>query len=104
MNPLLPLERLVAQQLQPIRREVWLGLGFLPPKRCAIAIDPANLPKEADCKAVAGLDVIVIYRGSVTGYGTIRRLSDALYKGGPRRLQLIDIDAKRIAFLKLEVA
>ena len=31
-----PLFDLIAGGLQPIRREVWLGLGFCPPKRCAI--------------------------------------------------------------------
>jgi hypothetical protein len=59
MNSLQPLHDLVARGLQPWRREFWIGLGFLPPKRCAIAIDPAHLPTDADCSAVVGLDVIL---------------------------------------------
>ena len=100
-NPLAPLDDLIALAMQPIRREVWLGVGFLPPKRCGIAIDPANLPTEANCGAVAGLDVIVCYRGDATRYGALRSLCNALYRGGPRRLQIIDLDRKRIAYLKL---
>ena len=101
MNPLQQLEKLAAQGLQPLRREVWLGIGFRPPKRCAIAIDPANLPKATDCAGVVGLDVIVVYRGEVTRYGALRGLCGALYQADPRRLQVIDLDAKQIAFLKL---
>lgn len=101
MSPLQPLANLVAQGMQPVRREVWLGLGFRPPKRCAIGIDPDSLPKDADCHAVAGLDVIVCYRGNATRYGALRGLCKALYQAGPRRLQVIDLDAKHVAFLKL---
>ena len=101
MSPLQPLANLAAQGLQPFRREVWLGIGFRPPKRCAIAIDPANLPKAASCTAVVGLDVIVVYHGEVTRYGALQGLCNALYQAAPRRLQVIDLDAKRIAFLKL---
>lgn len=101
MNPLQPLENLAARGLQPVRREVWLGLGFRPPKRCAIGINHDNLPKDADCLAVAGLDVIVCYRGNATRYGTLRGLCNALYQAEPRRLQVIDLDAKHVAYLKL---
>jgi hypothetical protein len=74
-NPLRPLTDLAARNLQPLRREVWLGIGFHPPKRCAI--DPANLPTQADCRAVAGLDVILTYNGGTTRYGTLRGLCGA---------------------------
>jgi hypothetical protein len=100
-NPLHQLEQLAARGLQPLRREVWLGLGFAPPKRCAIAIDPAHLPTAAQCTAVAGLDVLLVYHGDTTRYGTLQQLCAGLYRAGPRRLQAIDIDAKRIAYLKL---
>jgi hypothetical protein len=62
-----PLFDLIAAGLQPIRREVWLGLGFCPPKRCAIAIDPLALPGDQDCRAVAGLDVLLCYHGHRRG-------------------------------------
>lgn len=101
MNQFHQLEWLAARGLQPLRREVWLGLGFRPPKRCAIAIDPANLPEQAECLAVAGLDVIVTYRGGSTRYSQLRDLCGALYLARPRRLQVIDLDARHIAFLKL---
>lgn len=101
MSPLQLLHNLAARNLQPVRREVWLGIGFRPPKRCAIAIDPSNLPTNDDCWAVAGLDVIVCYRGNDTRYGTLRSLCNSLYQACPRRLMLIDLDYKRFAFLKL---
>lgn len=100
-NPLHALDNLAAQGLQPVRREVWLGVGFRPPKRCAIAIDPHNLPKDGDCRSVAELDVIVVYHGDSVRYGALRGLCGALYQAGPRRLQVIDLDARHIAFLKL---
>lgn len=96
-----PLFDLVAAGLQPIRREVWLGLGFCPPKRCAIAIDPRALPGKQDCRAVAGLDVLLCYRGDTTRYGTLRDLCASLQQAGPRRLLVIDLDYGRLAFLKL---
>jgi hypothetical protein len=100
-NPLQLLHGLAARNLQPLRREVWLGIGFRPPKRCAIAIDPANLPTQAACRAVAGLDVILTYNGGTTRYGTLRSLCGALLAAAPRRLLVIDLDIKRLAWLKL---
>jgi hypothetical protein len=47
------------------------------------------------------LDVVVLYHGHTTRYGALRNLCDGLYQAQPRRLQVIDLDAKRIAFLKL---
>jgi hypothetical protein len=96
-----PLFDLIAAGLQPIRREVWLGLGFCPPKRCAIAIDPLALPGDQDCRAVAGLDVLLCYHGHSTRYGVLRDLCAALLQAGPRRLLVIDLDYGRLAFLKL---
>jgi hypothetical protein len=96
-----PLFDLVAAGLQPVRREVWLGLGFCPPKRCAIAIDPRALPGDQDCRAVAGLDVMLCYHGDSTRYGLLRDLCAALLQAGPRRLLVIDLDYGRLAFLKL---
>lgn len=96
-----PLFDLIAAGLQPIRREVWLGLGFCPPKRCAIAIDPLALPGKQQCSAVAGLDVLLCYHGHSTRYGVLRDLCAALLQAGPRRLLVIDLDYGRLAFLKL---
>ncbi len=101
MNALQPLSELAARGMQPVRREVWLGLGIKPPKRNAIAIDPSHLPTDADCTAVAGLDVILCVHGYSTAYGVLRRLCGSIYQARPRRLQLIDLDYQRIAFLKL---
>lgn len=100
-NPLHQLEALADSGMQPVGRLIWLGIGFLPPKRCAIAIDPNNIPSKANCWSVVGLDVVVLYHGETTRYGALRGLCDALYQAKPRRLQVIDLDAKRIAFLKL---
>lgn len=101
MNPLQQLETLAENGMQPVGRLIWLGIGFLPPKRCAIAIDPNNIPSKANCWAVVGLDVIVTYHGNATRYGALQALCSALVSGAPRRLQVIDLDAKRIAYLKL---
>lgn len=100
-NPLHALETMADAGMQPMRREVWLGIGFQPPKRCAIEIDPARIPELSECWPVAGLDVIVVYHGNAVRYGTLRDLSHRLHDASPRRLQLIDLDAGRIAFLKL---
>jgi hypothetical protein len=100
-NPLHELASLAAAGMQPVRREVWLGLGFLPPKRCAIAIDPLCLPTGSDCRAVAGLDVMLCYHGHSTRYGVLRDLCGSLYRALPRRLLVIDLDYGRLAFLKL---
>jgi hypothetical protein len=100
-NPLHQLASLADAGMQPVRREVWLGLGFLPPKRCAIAIDPLRLPTGSDCSAVAGLDVMLCYHGHSTRYGVLRDLCGSLYRARPRRLLVIDLDYGRLAFLKL---
>jgi hypothetical protein len=70
-------------------------------KRNAIEIDPANLPNDVDCTALAGLDVIVSYFGHLTRYSTLKRLCESIYQARPRRLQVIDHDYRKIAFLKI---
>jgi hypothetical protein len=101
MSALKPLQDLAARGMQPTGRIVWLGLGMKPPKRNAIAIDPIDLPTDDECKAVAGLDVVVLFNGFLTKYGTLQRLCGSLYQARPRRLQLVDMDFKRIAFLRV---
>ena len=87
--------------LAPENGMIYLGLGFRPPKQNAIALDPDHLPTQRECYAVAGLDVVLIYRGNQTRYGSIRALSGMLEKSLPRRLLLVDLDENRIAFLKM---
>lgn len=87
--------------LAPIDGIIYLGIGFRPPKQNAIELDPRHLPTQQECYAVAGLDTILVFHGDLIKYGTIRTLTDRLYQSRPRRLQLIDVDHKRIAFLKL---
>ena len=87
--------------LAPVGSLVYLGLGFTPPKQNAIRIDPNRLPTLRECHAVAGLDVVLVFRGYDVRYSTMRSLTDTLYRSCPRRLQLVDLDYKRIAFLKL---
>jgi hypothetical protein len=90
--------------LAPAGGVLWLGIGSLPHKRNAISIDPENLPTVMECRAVAGLDVVLLFPGTSTRYGALRTLSDRLYQARPRRLLLVDSDHKRTAFLKLAEA
>jgi hypothetical protein len=90
--------------LAPVGGVLWLGIGMLPPKRNAIEIDPANLPTALECRAVAGLDVVLMFPGTLTRYGTLHTLSNRLYEARPRRLLLVDSDHDRTAFLKLAKA
>ena len=101
MSALAPLQDLAARGMQPAGRLVWLGLGTMPPKRNAIMIDPEHLPDDGECQAVAGLDVIVLFHGFLAKYGALRRLAGSLYQARPRRLQLIDLDFNRVAYLKV---
>jgi hypothetical protein len=87
--------------LAPANGTIWLGVGFRPPKRNAIEIDLVNLPSLADCRAVAGLDVVLLFPGDLVRYGQLRALSDRLYQSRPRRLLLVDSDHNRTAFLKI---
>lgn len=102
MSTLLELKRIRENLgLAPIGSLVYLGIGFTPPKRNAIRIYPERLPTDRECHAITGLDVVLVFHGYDVRYSTIRTLADALYRSCPRRLQLIDLDFKRIAFLKL---
>ncbi|KIF81276.1 hypothetical protein [Noviherbaspirillum autotrophicum] len=96
-----PLVRLRKKNLMPKAGLIWIGLGFLPSKKNALAIDPARLPTDDDCKSVAGLDVILVVNGYATNYYPLRRLCSGLMAARPRRFQLVDLDYKRVAFLKL---
>lgn len=87
--------------MAPVGGLIYLGIGFRPPKENAIAIDPDRLPSQRECHALAGLDVVVIYRGYDMRYGPLRTLSDLIQKSCPRRLQLIDLDHKHVAYLKM---
>lgn len=101
MTTLAELARIRAKYgLAPVGGVLWLGVGMLPPKRNAIQIDPANLPSPLDYRAVAGLDVVLLFPGNLTRYGSLQTLTDRLYQARPRRLLLVDCDHKRTAFLK----
>jgi len=100
-NPLHDLQVLNELELQPSRGIIWLGIEVSIPKRNALVINSSRLPTDQECKAVAGLDVIVSYHGYATKYGTLKRLCESLYLARPRRLQVIDLDTKKIAFLRL---
>ncbi|MFS0754598.1 hypothetical protein ABC383_07855 [Noviherbaspirillum sp. 1P10PC] len=101
MSTLKELDRIRTQLgLAPADGLIYLGLGFRPPKLNAIAIDPANLPTDRECYAVAGLDVVLVYRGDSVRYGLLRKLTASLYQALPRRLMIVDLDYSRSAFLK----
>lgn len=101
MSTLKELDRIRTEHgLAPVNGLIYLGLGFRPPKANAIAIDPAHLPTDRDCFAVAGLDVVLVYRGDSAKYGVLRKLTGSLYQARPRRLLIIDLDRSRSAFLK----
>ena len=95
------LGQLIRSGAMPKESTIFLGIDHRPPRRNAIEIASAQLPKDADFRAVAGLSVILNYRGYATSYGTLKRLCEALYVARPKRLMLVDTDIKRIAFLVL---
>lgn len=101
MSALKPLQDLVASGLQPKARHVWLGLGLKPAKRGGIEIEPNQLPTDADCTALAGLDITLVFNGFLTRYGTLRRLCGSIYQARPRRILLVDLDYRKTAFVKL---
>lgn len=100
-SSLAPLIELRSNGFMPKDSLIWLGLGFRPPKRNALALDPERLPTDEECRAVAGLDVLVCINGYLTKYGILRRLCGSLLQARPRRLQVHDLDYGRFAFLKL---
>lgn len=76
MSTLAELARIRAEYgLAPVGGVLWLGVSMLPPKRNAIEIDPANLPTALECRAVAGLGVVLIFPGKLARYGALRTLS-----------------------------
>lgn len=85
----------------PRGRIIWLGLGITPPKTNSIKIEIDNLPSQEECMSMVGLDVILTYCGNLTSYRTLRTLCNALLNARPRRLQAVDVDIKKVAFLKL---
>lgn len=89
------------QGLMPTKRIIYLGLGVLPPKLNSIKI-PLNVQLSNDeFEPFVGLDIVLVYRGAYTKYGTLKRISDSLLNANPRRLMLIDLDQKGSVFLKL---
>lgn len=104
VSALQPLRDLAERGMQPRFGEIWLGVDFKPLRRNAIAIESGAMPTDADCAALAGLDVILTFHGFATRYGVLRRLSGSIYQARPRRLLLIDLDVKKTAFLKMAVA
>lgn len=101
MNPFKSLANVRAAGAMPKTGLIWLGLGFLPAKRNAIQIDLDRLPSDKECAAIAGLDVVLCVHGFITKYGMLRRLCGSLMASRPRRLQLIDLDYQKMAFLKM---
>ena len=101
MSTLKELDRIRTRQgLAPVNGLIYLGLGFRPPKLNAIALDPGYLPTDEDCYAIAGLDVVLVYRGDSVKYGVLKKLTGSLLQALPRRLMIVDLDVSRYAFLK----
>lgn len=101
MSPLQPLAEMRDRGAMPRACELWLGLGLPLNRRNALTVPFDQLPSEADCEVVAGLDVVLCFRGYFTRYGILRCMCDSLLAGRPRRLLVVDLDLKKTAFLKL---
>jgi hypothetical protein len=100
MSALQPLITLAANKLEP-KGPVWLGIAHKPLKFCSFELDPNNLPSDVDCRSLAGLDVVICFHGFVARYGTLRRLYEAAFLARARRIQIVDLDFRKIAFVKL---
>jgi len=87
--------------LQPEGRIVWGGIDIDPQKINGFRINSSQLPTERECMVFAGLDVVLLFHGYNVRYGVIRHLCESITLMRPRRLQLVDLDYKRIAFLKM---
>lgn len=101
MSDLTDLLKLRMDGMQPFKREIWIGWGFMPPKGSAVRLDPDRPISARDCAAVAGLDVLLCFAGSAIPYRRLREICGGLLQANPRRLILIDSDFKKQAFLKL---
>lgn len=101
MTTLTILNEVMNSGRMPRGRIIWLGLGFTPPKVNSIKIELDRLPGHDECIALTGLDVILTYCGNLTSYGMLMKICNALLNARPRRLQAIDVDNKKVAFLKL---
>lgn len=101
MSAFIQLQKLRDNGLQPRDRLIWIGLGLRLQRNNSLVIDPNKLPVAIEFSAVAGLDIILCFRGFDVSYGTLRAVCNALLQSLPNRLQVIDFDYKRIAYLKL---
>jgi hypothetical protein len=100
-NAMKPLQGLACRCRKSQDRTIWLGLDFDPPKFNALRINSSQLPSVEDCRAVEGLYVMVLFEGSTTKYGRLQQLCWSLYQAQPVCLQAVDLDAGKIAYLKL---
>jgi len=100
-NAMKPLQGLACRCRKSQDRTIWLGLDFDPPKFNALRINSSLLPTEEDCRAVEGLYVMVLFEGSTTKYVRLQQLCWSLYQAQPVCLQAVDLDAGKIAYLKL---
>jgi hypothetical protein len=100
-NPLQPLQDLTDQGHQPARREFWLFLGMAPNRSYGLRIDPASLPTDHDCRSLTGLDIVLVFNGYLTKYGTLRRLCGSILAARPNLFWIFDRDLMKIAHLKI---
>lgn len=101
MSVLFSLQRLRESGRQPKGALIWLGFGFSLLKHNSLNIDPFDLPTVTECRAVSGLDVVMCIKGYTVKYRALRHLCCSLLEARPNRLQVIDFDYKKIAFLKI---
>lgn len=100
MNTLKPLQDVLDQGMQPAHAEFWLFLDLPAYRTNGLVISSCQLPSADDCRAVAGLDVILVFEGDRTSYAILRRLCGLLLSARPRRLQALVHDYKKMAYLK----
>jgi hypothetical protein len=100
-NPLQPLQNLIDEGLQPVRREFWLFLDAKQNRINGLVVSATNLPTDNDCKAIAGLDIVLVFHGHSTKYGTLNRLCGSILAARPHLFWILDLDFKKIAHLKI---
>ena len=100
-NPLQLLQDLIECGLQPARREFWLFLDATPNRTYGLRINAENLPTDNDCKALTGLNIVLIFNGYLTKYGTLRRLCGSILAARPHLFWILDLDRKKIVHLKI---